>query len=67
MRLCRQGPSSMITDRDFFIDNSLVRIHCFIEVIWWTSLAPWEIEFPFPGSLVSTFLDSPISWDYYIG
>ena len=22
----------------------------------WTSLAPWEFEFPFPGSLTSTFL-----------
>ena len=25
-------------------------------MIWWTSLAPWEFEFPFPGSLTSTFL-----------
>ena len=23
-------------------------------MIWWTSLAPWEFEFPFPGSLIST-------------
>ena len=22
----------------------------------WTGLAPWEFEFPFPGSLTSTFL-----------
>ena len=22
----------------------------------WTCLAPWEFEFPFPGSLTSTFL-----------
>ena len=22
----------------------------------WTGLAPWEFEFPFPGSLISTFL-----------
>ena len=25
-------------------------------MIWWTGLAPWEFGFPFPGSLVSTFL-----------
>ena len=28
-----------------------------IKMIWWTGLAPWEVEFPFPGSLISTFLD----------
>ena len=25
-------------------------------MVWWTGLAPWEFEFPFPGSLTSTFL-----------
>ena len=25
-------------------------------MIRWTGLAPWEVEFPFPGSLTSTFL-----------
>ena len=25
-------------------------------MIRWTGLAPWEFEFPFPGSLISTFL-----------
>ena len=25
-----------------------------IELIWWTSLAPWELKFRFPGSPVST-------------
>jgi len=25
-------------------------------MIWWTGLAPWEFEIPFPGSLISTFL-----------
>ena len=39
------------------IDNLLVRIHFIIEMIRWTVLAPWEIEFPFPGSLISTFID----------
>ena len=27
-----------------------------IVMIRWTGLAPWEFEFPFPGSLTSTFL-----------
>jgi len=27
-----------------------------IEMIWWTGLAPRDFEFPFPGSLISTFL-----------
>ena len=43
-------------ERDFFIDNRPVRIHFIIEMIWWTSLAPWQLELPFPGSLISTFL-----------
>jgi len=42
--------------REFFIDNLLVRIHYIIVMIRWTGLAPWEFEFPFPGSLTSTFL-----------
>ena len=47
-----QGP-----EREFCIDNLLVRIHFIIVMIRWTGLAPWEFEFPFPGSLTSTFLD----------
>jgi len=43
-------------EREFFIDNLLVRIHCIIVMIRWTGLAPLELEFPFPGSLTSTFL-----------
>jgi len=27
-------------------------------MIRWTGLAPWEFEFPFPGSLTSIFLHS---------
>ena len=27
-----------------------------IEMIWWTGLAPWEFDFPFPGSFLSTVL-----------
>ena len=37
----------------------MVRIHFIIEMIWWTSHAPWELEFPFPGSLTSTLLYNP--------
>ena len=40
-------------EREFFIDNLLVRIHFIIVTIRWTGLAPWEFEFPFPGSLKS--------------
>jgi len=43
------------------IDNLLVRIHFIIVMIRWTGLAPWEFEFPFPGSLTSTSLVSEIS------
>ena len=44
-------------EREFSIYNLLVRIHFIIEMIMWTGLAPWEFEFPFPGSLISTFLE----------
>ena len=36
-------------ERDFVIDNLLVRIHLIIDIIWWTGLAPWVFEFPFSG------------------
>jgi len=39
-----------------FIDNLLVRIHFIIVMIVWTGLVPWQFEFPFAGSLTSTFL-----------
>jgi len=44
--------------RELFLDNLLVRIHHIFVVIRWTGLAPWEFEFPCPGSLTSTFLKS---------
>ena len=31
-----------LPEREIFIDNLLVRIHCIIGMIWWTGLAPWE-------------------------
>jgi len=52
------GPAfaNIRSEREFFIDNLLVRVHFIIVMIRWTGLAPWEFEFPFPGSLASTFL-----------
>ena len=35
----------------------LVREYFITAMIRWTGLAPWEFEFPFPGSLTSTFLE----------
>ena len=51
---CALGPRSIRIlfmdsggrEREFFIDNLLVRIHFVIVMIRWTSLAPWEFEFP---------------------
>ena len=34
----------------------LIRKYLIIEMIWWTGLAPWDFEFPFLCSIVSTFL-----------
>ena len=45
--------------REFFIDKLLVLVHFIIVMIRWTGLAPLEFEFPFPGSLASTFLGWP--------
>ena len=47
---------SITSEREFFIDNLLVRIHSFIMMMRWTGLALWKFKFPFPGSLTSTFL-----------
>jgi len=44
-------------EREFIIDNLLVRIHYIIVMIRWTGLAPREFEFLFPGSLTSNFLN----------
>ena len=44
-------------ERELFTDNLLVRIHFIIVMVRWSGLAPWQFEFPFPGSLRSTFLD----------
>jgi hypothetical protein len=44
-------------EREFSLDNLLIRIHIIIVMIRWTGLTPLELEFPFPGSLTSTFLE----------
>ena len=51
----RERQDQPVAEREFFIDNLLVRIHFIIVMIRWTGLAPWEFEFPFPGSLTYTF------------
>ena len=54
-----------VRTRELSIDNLLVRIHFIIVMIRWTGFAPWEFEFPFPGSLTSTHpqaLPQP-TWD----
>jgi len=51
--------AGQIREREFFIDSLLVRIHFIIVMIRRTGLAPWGFEFPFPGSLTSSFLGKP--------
>jgi len=50
------SPCPLRSEREFFIDNLLVRNHFINVMIRWNGLAPWEFEFPFPGSLTYTFL-----------
>ena len=49
----RQKREAEVQDREFCIGNLLLRIHFIVVMIRWTGLAPWELEFPFPGSLTS--------------
>ena len=56
---CRLPLPFHAREREFFIDNLLVRLHFIFVMIRWTGLAPWEFEFAFPGSLISTFLVLP--------
>ena len=50
-------PRDQLAQRELFIDNPLFRIHFIIEMIRCTSHAPWKFESPFPGSLITTFLE----------
>ena len=56
MKACPFWLVTECIEREFFADNLLVRIHFVVVMIRWTGLAPWEFEFPFPGSLTCTFL-----------
>ena len=42
-------------EKEFFIDNLLVRIHFIVVMMRWNGLAPWVFKTPFPGSPTSTF------------
>ena len=44
-------------EKEFFVDNLLVRIDFIIVMIRWTGLAPWVFQFPFSDSLTSNFLE----------
>ena len=44
------------SERDFFFDSLLVRVHFIVVMIRWPGLALWDFEFPLPGSRTSTFL-----------
>jgi len=55
-RTAEARPRVSPPEREFFIDNLLVRIHYIIVMMKWTGLSPREFEFLFPGSLISTFL-----------
>ena len=45
------GNTRQVPERNFFIDNRLVRIHFIIEMIRWTGLAPRELKIILPGAL----------------
>ena len=51
MECVARGRPANPREREFFIDNLLVRIHFIVVMIRWTGLAPWEFESPFPTPL----------------
>ena len=68
---CPQGRlhmelNSLYREREFFIDNLLIRVHCIIVMIRWTGFAPWEFKFSFPGSFTCTFLEQPVPVVYVL-
>ena len=61
-------PRSISTQREKkSIDNLLVRIRVTIWMMRWNGLEPWEFEFPFPGSLISTHVSLGNETYYTIG
>ena len=58
-----QKPGGMKhTERNFLIENLLVRVHFTIVMIIWTGLVLWDFEFPFPGSLTSSLQYKAYTW-----
>ena len=49
----RHGKALLLREREFFVDEQLVRIHFITEMVQRTGLAPWVFELPFPGILKS--------------
>ena len=57
LRIIHGGDEQRYPEREFLIDNLLVRIHSIIVMIRWTGLASWEFESLFAGGLTSSFLE----------
>ena len=49
-------PVPRASQREFFMDDLLVRIHFIVVMIRWTGLALWEFEHSFLGSLICAFV-----------
>ena len=43
-RVIKRSGFEVQREREFFIDNLLVRIHLIIEMIRWSGLAPWDLD-----------------------
>jgi len=56
----RATAGEALAKHPLFIDNLLVPIHLTIKVTRRTGLAPWELEFPFPGRLDFRKSDNPL-------
>ena len=50
------GLGQYVAEKEFFMDDLLVRIHFIIVMIRWTGLAPWEFKFPFPVTYIFNLL-----------
>ena len=48
-RSCSRAERRAAEERDSLIDSLLVHMHSISEMTWWTGLAPWDVEFPFPS------------------
>jgi len=55
--VARSPNAAACREREFFIDNLLVRILLIVVMIRWTGLAPWEFEF----TVVSTRVPHSVS------